>query len=70
MNITPLEIRQKEFEKDLGGYDKDEVKAFLNSLSIEWERMNDQSKELKYKLEAAENEVKKPEKLRILCSKP
>lgn len=59
MNITPLEIRQKEFEKAFRGYDKDEVSAFLNSLSIEWERLNDQCKELKYKLEAAENEVKK-----------
>ena len=59
MNITPLEIRQKEFEKGFRGYDKDEVKAFLNSLSIEWERMNDQNKELKYKLEAAEKEVQK-----------
>jgi len=59
MNITPLEIRQKEFEKGFRGYDKDEVSAFLNSLSIEWERLNDQCKELKYKLESAENEVKK-----------
>lgn len=59
MNITPLEIRQKEFEKAFRGYDKDEVSAFLNSLSIEWERLYDQNKELKYKLESAENEVKK-----------
>ncbi len=59
MNITPLEIRQKEFEKGFRGYDKDEVSAFLNSLSIEWERLYDQNKELKYKLEASENEVKK-----------
>lgn len=59
MNITPLEIRQKVFEKAFRGYDKDEVSAFLNSLSIEWERLNDQCKELQYKLEAAENEVKK-----------
>lgn len=59
MNITPLEIRQKEFEKGFRGYDKDEVAAFLNSLSIEWERLNDKSKELQYKLESAENEVKK-----------
>ena len=36
MNITPLEIRQKEFEKGFRGYDNDEVSAFLNSLSIEW----------------------------------
>lgn len=59
MNITPLEIRQKEFEKGFRGYDKDEVSAFLNSLSIEWERLYDQNKELTYKLESSENEVKK-----------
>jgi cell division initiation protein len=59
MNITPLEIRQKVFEKAFRGYDKDEVSAFLNSLSIEWEKLNDQSKELKYKLEASEKEVQK-----------
>jgi cell division initiation protein len=59
MNITPLEIRQKEFEKGFRGYDKEDVKAFLNSLSIEWERLNEQTKELKYKLEASEKEVQK-----------
>lgn len=59
MNVTPLEIRQKIFEKKLRGYDKDEVSAFLNSLSIEWERLNDRSKEQKYKLEASEKEVQK-----------
>lgn len=59
MNITPLEIRQKEFEKNFRGFDKDEVKAFLNSLSNEWERLNDLNKELKYKLEASQEEVKK-----------
>lgn len=59
MNITPLEIRQKEFEKNFRGFDKDEVKAFLNSLSIEWEKLNDEKKELKYKLESAQEEVKK-----------
>lgn len=59
MNITPLEIRQKEFEKNFRGFDKDEVKAFLNSLSIEWEKLNDVNKELKFKLEAAQEEVKK-----------
>lgn len=59
MNITPLEIRQKVFEKAFRGYDKDEVTAFLNSLSIEWERLNDRSKELKYRLEASEKEVQK-----------
>lgn len=59
MNITPLEIRQKEFEKGFRGYDKEDVKAFMNSLSLEWERLNEQCKELKYKLEASEKEVQK-----------
>ncbi len=59
MNITPLEIRQKEFEKGFRGYDKEDVKAFMNTLSMEWERLNEQCKELKYKLEASEKEVQK-----------
>ena len=59
MKITPLEIRQKSFEKKIRGYDKDEVNAFLLSLSQEWERMIDAQKELKYRLEVSENEVKK-----------
>jgi cell division initiation protein len=59
MKITPLEIRQKDFEKKLRGYDKDEVQAFLQSVSIEWERMLDETKELKIKLAHAEKEVQK-----------
>ena len=59
MKITPLEIRQKDFEKKIRGYDKDEVKAFLLSLSNEWERVLDQEKELRIKLEHAEKEVQK-----------
>lgn len=59
MKITPLEIRQKEFEKKLRGYDKDEVQAFLLSLSNEWERVLDEHKELKIKLVHAEKEVQK-----------
>lgn len=59
MKITPLEIRQKSFEKAFRGLDKDEVNAFLLTLSQEWERMQDEHKELRYKLEAAEKEVAK-----------
>ncbi len=46
MNITPLEIRQKTFEKQLRGYDKEEVDAFLQSLSMEWERQVSEMKTL------------------------
>ncbi len=59
MKITPLEIRQKTFEKAFRGLDKDEVNAFLLSLSHEWERMLDDNKETKQKLAQAEKEVQK-----------
>ena len=59
MRVTPLEIRQKSFEKVFRGYDKEEVDAFLSSLSAEWEKVIDESKELKFRLAAAEKEVEK-----------
>ena len=59
MRITPLEIRQKAFEKVLRGYDKDEVNAYLQSLSQEWERTLDDVKEVRIKYEATEREVSK-----------
>src|SRR6185369_11827562 len=59
MKITPLEIRQKEFEKKMRGYDKDEVNAFLQSLSQEWERTLDETKEMRIRLDATEREVNK-----------
>jgi cell division initiation protein len=58
MKITPLEIRQKTFEKKLRGYDKDEVNAFLLSLSREWEQVQDEIKELKINYQNSVNEVK------------
>jgi len=59
MKITPLEIRQKSFERVMRGYDKDEVTAFLTTLSQEWERMLDETKELRIKYESSEREVSK-----------
>lgn len=59
MKITPLEIRQKAFEKNFRGYNQDEVNAFLQTLSQEWERVGDENKELRLKLEISEREVLK-----------
>ena len=59
MKITPLEIRQKTFEKNFRGYEKDEVHAFLMTLSQEWERMADENKELRFKFESTEREIQK-----------
>ncbi len=59
MKITALEIRQKSFEKEFRGYNKDEVSAFLLALSQAWEKMVSDNKELKLKLDQAEKEVQK-----------
>ena len=59
MRITPLEIRQKTFEKNFRGYEKEEVHAFLITLSQEWERIVDENKELKFKYESLEREIQK-----------
>jgi cell division initiation protein len=59
MRVTPLEIRQKSFERNFRGYQTEEVHAFLQTLSQEWERMLDDNKELRIKLEATEREVMK-----------
>jgi cell division initiation protein len=59
MRITPLEIRQKSFEKKMRGYDKDAVDAFILSLSHEWERSLDESKHLKQQLDTSQHDVKK-----------
>ncbi len=59
MKITPLEIRQKKFEKSFRGVNKEEVNAFLLSLSHEWERMLDENKDLKVNTDKLEAEVQK-----------
>ena len=55
MKVTPLDIRQKTFEKVLRGYDKDEVTAFL--LYLPGGSVQDEAKEMRIKLEATERRV-------------
>lgn len=57
MKVTPLEIRQKDFNKVFRGYDKEEVDAYLKSLSKEWERVLEDHAQVSKKLEYAEREV-------------
>ena len=59
MKITPLEIRQKTFEKIFRGYDKDEVTSFLNLLSQEWDKVMDEKRLLEIKLQHSEKESAK-----------
>lgn len=57
MRITPLEIRQRTFDKSFRGYDAESVDAFLLSLSQEWERVGDELRMAKQQLEASEREI-------------
>ena len=59
MKITALDIRQKTFEKSFRGVDKEEVHAFLNTVSQQWERLGDENRELRLKLEHAQQDVQK-----------
>jgi cell division initiation protein len=59
MKISAIEIRKHTFEKIFRGYDPDEVDAFLNSLSQEWERFSSENNLLKMQLEYAEKELSK-----------
>lgn len=49
--ISPLEIRQHQFKKGFNGYNKDDVQSFLNTLAVEWERMQDDLKRTKQDLD-------------------
>ena len=55
--ITPLEIRQKSFERSFRGYNKEEVDAFLYSLAYAWEKLAAQLDEVKAKLNDSKAEV-------------
>jgi cell division initiation protein len=57
MKISPIEIRKKDFEKAFRGYEKEEVDAFLQSLSQEWEKVQEESRELQRKVETLEKEL-------------
>lgn len=59
MKITPLEIRQKTFEKNFRGYDTDEVTSFLATLAQEWEKLMDEKKDIQFKLDHSEKEAAK-----------
>ncbi|MCS6820678.1 MAG: DivIVA domain-containing protein [Microscillaceae bacterium] len=57
MRITPIEIRQKTFERQsFGGYNKQDVNNFLLLLSQEWEKIHDENKELKIRIDILEKE--------------
>lgn len=57
--ITPIEIRQKRFEKSFRGYSTDEVDAFLHSLAYVWEKLLGRIEHVEKSLEDTNKEVKR-----------
>jgi cell division initiation protein len=63
MQITPVEIKQKTFEKKMRGYAVEEVDAFLHALAHAWEKLNTQFKSVRLELENTKKEIKRLEDL-------
>ncbi len=65
MKFTPFGIKNQEFSRTVRGYDRDEVKAFLEKLSDEFEKLQNENDRMKSELESIKeqmNEYKKIEK--------
>jgi len=65
MKFTPFSIKSQQFNKIMRGYDPQEVAAFLDKLSDEFEKMNSENDSMKKDLEKAQakiNEYRKIEK--------
>jgi cell division initiation protein len=58
MKFTPFGIKSQEFNKTVRGYDRDEVKAFLEKLSDEFERLQTENDKLKIELGRYEDQLK------------
>lgn len=59
MKISPTAIRQKAFETAFRGYEKREVSAFLEEMSVAMEQINQENLELRSKLQQVEGEAKR-----------
>jgi cell division initiation protein len=58
MKFTPFGIKNQEFNKSVRGYDREEVKAFLEKLSDEFERLQNENDKLKSDFEKLEDQLK------------
>ena len=63
MKLTPLEIKQQQFEKSLRGYDVSDVQAFLTLVSNEFEYLITKNKELEDDIEKLNERVKHYERV-------
>ena len=55
--LTPLEIKKQEFSRAMRGYDSDEVRAFLESLADDFERLQETGRAQAANLERLKSEL-------------
>lgn len=63
MKLTPLEIKQQQFEKSLRGFDVADVQAFLTLVSNEYEHLLSKNKELEEQIEKLSDRVRHYERV-------
>jgi len=63
MKFSPFSIKAQEFSKSLFGYDKDEVRAFLESLSNEFEKLSKENEKLANDIDENAEEITEFKKL-------
>ena len=63
MKITPIEIKQQQFEKSLRGFDVAEVQSFLTLVSNEYENLITKNQELEDQIEKLTDRVKHYERV-------
>lgn len=59
MNISPLDIRKHEFKRSFRGFDADEVSAYLDMVSIEFENLIRESSILSEREASTDSQLKK-----------
>ena len=57
MKFSPFNIKNQEFNKSVRGFDRDEVRAFLEKLSDEVERLQSENDTLKKELESTKGQI-------------
>ncbi len=55
--LSPIEIKKQEFSKALRGYDPEEVRSFLETISLELERLSEDNRAQQIELEKLKTEL-------------
>ena len=63
MKLSPLLIKNQEFEKSMRGYNVDEVQTFLDKISSEMEALINQNEQLESKVERLNREIEEFHKI-------